>query len=947
MWFGAIFDLLGADSRRLSRRPRRRTASSRLLLEVLEDRTLPSFAAQVTYPVGTGPQAIATADLRHDGKLDLVTANFGANTISVQLGNGNGTFGAATSYAVGTEPAAVAVGDFNGDGKLDIVTANEGDNTVSVLIGNGDGTFQAAKSYAVGSQPVSVAVGDFDGKLDIVTANQGDDTVSLLPGNGDGTFGAVQKAASLSAPAQSLAVGDFNGDGKLDLAVATRGTDGFWTGSYGQYYFSGASPLVTVLLGNGNGTFTTDGSYTLPRPLDVPPSSFPPPSMTAADLNGDGKPDLVVTDAYDGAVDVLLNSGNGTFTGPTPFSNIGGPVSVAVADLNGDGKPDVVTTNWSDTVSVLPGNGKGEFGNPYMFTVGSGPVSVAAGGFNGDGLTDLAVATTNSNNVSVLLNNGYWPSLQVTATDPNTGAPISSTTAGQSFTVTVTALDPSGNVLTGFTDTVSFGTASDTQATIIDPATGHPVSLQNFTYTFTAADHGRHTFSVDITTAGTEPITVSDASAGIMPTGPDIGVSPAAIGSFQIRGFPSPITAGQSGQFAVAAYDIYGNPATNYTGTVVLSSTDPTATFFDISTGRQLSGNRYTFSASDYGTHYFDAVLNTVGSQSITATDSVNANAAGSETGIQVNLAATVSGPSASYINQTLAFTLGTIGDPAGTDFTYQINWGDGSPVRTVTGPSGTQVTHVFSAFGTWDYTLTATDPDGRSATAGGYVVTEPITVAIQTDPAHTSQQMLVINDTSSDGRSDSISLASAANNSVSLAVDNYDLGTIAPTNGKPFALVMAFAGAGWEVTLDATSLAISSVLVGGSAGSWLYGGSARNLLIAGPGGSGELRAGSAGDILIGGTTNYDSNTTALAYLMAEWDSSDGYATRINKISKGGGLNGSYLLNGTTVSDNGCSDYLYAGAGLDWFFAHTRGKTNKDYIYYYYGQTSGRVVTNI
>src|SRR5262249_54074283 len=235
MWFRSFADYF---RRRPARRPIRRrpqpATACRLLLEALEDRTVPSFMAPVTYSVGTGPQAIVTADLNHDGRLDLITANAGSNNISVQLGNGNGTFSAAHSYATGVGPASVTVGDVNGDGKLDIVTANEGDSTVSVLLGNGDGTFQASRNYAVGSQPVSVAIGNFNGKPDIVTPNPGANTVSLLPGNGDGTFGTAQTAASFIDPPQSLAVGDFNGDGKLDLAVATRGTDGS-AGIYGYY----------------------------------------------------------------------------------------------------------------------------------------------------------------------------------------------------------------------------------------------------------------------------------------------------------------------------------------------------------------------------------------------------------------------------------------------------------------------------------------------------------------------------------------------------------------------------------------------------------------------------------------------------------------------------------------------------------------------------------------
>jgi hypothetical protein len=927
MWFRSLVGYFRPRPARLPirRRPQPATAC-RLPLEALEDRTVPSFMAPVTYSVGASPQAVVAADLNGDGHLDLVTANAGSNNISVQIGNSGGTFQAAQPYAAGVGPVAVAVGDVNGDGKLDIVTANEGDNTVSVLLGNGDGTFRAARNYVVGSQPVSVAIGNFNGKPDIVTANHGANTVSLLPGNGDGTFGAAQTAASFVDPPQSVAVGDFNGDGKLDLAVATRGTDGVT--SYG--YYPGDPPRVNVLLGNGSGAFTRGNSYNLPSPYGFPPSSFAPPSVTVADLNGDGKSDLVITDAGDGAVNVLLGNGSGAFAASS-FGALDRPQSVAVADVNGDGKLDLVTANTGGTVSVLPGNGDGSFGPADNFAIGTHPVSVTTGDFNGDGLTDVAVANPAANNVSVLINTGYWPSLQVTATDPVSGAAITSSTAGNSFNLTVTAADPFGHVLTGYSDKVNFN-AWDGQATIIDPATGNPVALQNFTYTFNAGDHGTHTFSVDLKTAGVQPITVSDPSVGIGPHGPDITVNPAAASTFQVSGFPSPISAGSSGAFTVTAFDAYGNQATNYTGTIYFASSDPQA----------LLPADYTFTSGDYGTNDFGATLNTVGNQSLKAIDKSNTSVTGSQTGIQVNLAATISGPNYGYLNQPLTYTLGTIGDPAGTVFTYKIDWnGDGIVDQTITGASGTKVTHAFSIATTDYFTVTATDPIGLSGSASGYVYTVPVSIAIQTDPAHTSQQMLIINDS---GSGDYLTLASVANNGVSLTVDGYDLGAFAPSNGSPFALVMAFGGSGPD-TIDARNLTISSVLVGGAGSDYLLGGTGRNLLIGGLGAD-MLNAGGAGDILIGGSTSYDSNPTALAYIMAEWDRTDvSYTTRVKQLngSQSGGLNASYFLNSTTVFDDNTTDVLTGGAGLDWFFARTKGK-NLDQVI---GLTSGEVVTSI
>jgi hypothetical protein len=998
-----------------------------LRLEVLEDRTVPGFLAPVNYAVGIDPAAVVTADLNGDGKLDLITANANDITISVLIGNGDGTFGAAHTYVVGPGPDSVAVGDFNGDGKLDIVTANEGNNTVSVLLGNGDGTFQAAKNYAVGSQPASVAVGNFDGKLDIVTANQGDDSVTLLPGNGDGTFGAAQKVASFDSPAVSLAVRDFNGDGKLDLAVATRGTDGFPILYYGYEY--GVSPAVTVLMGNGNGTFTTGTEYDQQHPGGYPPSNFAPPAITAADLNGDGMPDLVVSNPVTHEVDVALNNGDGTFYGGYFNTFQYYLKSIAVADMNGDGKLDVVTANGDNaSLSVLPGNGDGTFEATRVYGVGSDPVAVAVGDFNGDGQPDVAVANGGDNNVSVLLNNGSWPSLQAAATDPVTGAAITSITAGNTFNFTVTADDPLGNVFTNYAGTVQF-TDGDPQATIIDPATDNPVPLADFSYTFTAADHGTHTFSVDLKTAGAQSISVSDPAGGVEATD-WITVNPAAASVFVVSGFPSTVAQEVSGSFTVTAEDPYGNSATGYNGTIHFTSSDsqailpadatltsgtgsfsatletvgtqsitatdttmPTLTGSEsniqvvplsfkvsfqssVSAGRTAefqvwavdpSGNVVTgysgtvhVTSSDsqatielpyttqafilpanvnlsggYGQFY--VTFNTVGYQSITVTDTLDSNIGTSQTGIQVLPTASIKGPLVGMPNQTLRYTLGASGDSPGTVFTYTINWGDGSPQQTVTGPSGTTVSRAYAIDNNYALSVKATDPNGFSSGWASQWV-RIVTVAIQTDPANTSRQMLVIDGSAN---SDNIVLKNGTNNGVTLSYDGATVGNFTPTNGQPFALVIV-EGEGGNDTLDARSLSVSSVLIGGSGNDALFGGSGRNLLIGGLGAD-TLYAGSGGDILIGGTTSYDSNLTALAYLMAEWDSSDSYSTRVNKISKGGGLNGAYVLNSTTVFDDNTTDTLYGGSGLDWYFAHIKRK-NLDQII---GQTSGEVITGI
>ena len=344
------------------------------------------------FAVGTNPWSAAVGDFNGDGKPDLAVANESSNNVTVLLGNGSGGFTAASGspFAAGANPYSVAVGDFNGDGKPDLAVANYSSNNVTVLLGNGSGGFTAASGspFAVGLLPVSVAVGDFngDGKPDLAVANDADGNVTVLLGNGSGGFTAASGSPfAAGANPFSVAVGDFNGDGKPDLAFANY-----------------SSNNVTVLLGNGSGGFTpASGS-----PFAV---GTGPASVAVGDFNGDGKPDLAVANFNN--VTVLLGNGSGGFTAAagSPFAVGARPYSVAVADFNGDGNPDLAAANLdSDNVTVLLGNGSGGFtaasGSP--FAVGTGPASVAVGDFNGDGKPDLAVANLyfTSNNVTVLLN---------------------------------------------------------------------------------------------------------------------------------------------------------------------------------------------------------------------------------------------------------------------------------------------------------------------------------------------------------------------------------------------------------------------------------------------------------------------------------------------------------------------------------------------------------------
>jgi hypothetical protein len=203
-------------------------------------------------------------------------------------------------YPAGTNPPAIVTADFNRDGRLDLATANVSDNTVSVLLGNANGTFQPASTSATDAAPVSVAVGDFnaDGKLDLATANSGSNDVSVLLGNGDGTFQAPTNINLASTPT-SLAVGDFNRDVNLYLGVTSNVYyPGYFGGPYGDWYPGSYEGRVNVLLGSGTGSFS--GPNTTFTDLGYHDAA------TVADLNGDGFDDFVTVNADYGYVDVLL-----------------------------------------------------------------------------------------------------------------------------------------------------------------------------------------------------------------------------------------------------------------------------------------------------------------------------------------------------------------------------------------------------------------------------------------------------------------------------------------------------------------------------------------------------------------------------------------------------------------------------------------------------------------
>ncbi|MGI4864119.1 MAG: FG-GAP repeat domain-containing protein [Janthinobacterium lividum] len=303
-----------------------------------------TFQTVATTSAGSGsmPYGVAVADVNADGKADIITANYGTNSVGVLLGTGTGTFAAAVAYSTGSgsQPYGLAVADVNGDGKPDIVTANSATSSIGVLLNTGTGTFAAMVSYPTGTAtPLKVAVGDVnnDGKADIVACINFNSAVGLLLGNGNGTFQALTTIALTNKP-NNVALADLNADSKLDIVTSSDNNSGY----------------ATVQLGNGNGTFATATSYASSS------NSFTN-SVTVADVSGDGKPDLITANPGNYTVGVLKNNGTGTFAAVQTFAaGASGsmPYDVAAADVSGDNKPDLITANVStNTVGVLLNTG--------------------------------------------------------------------------------------------------------------------------------------------------------------------------------------------------------------------------------------------------------------------------------------------------------------------------------------------------------------------------------------------------------------------------------------------------------------------------------------------------------------------------------------------------------------------------------------------------------------
>jgi hypothetical protein len=351
-----------------------------------------TFELLGTVAVGDGPWYMTGGDLDGDGHADLVTNDRGDDTVSVLLGRGDGTF-EVSSLSVGRDPFHVRVVDLDGDGALDILTANQLGPSVGVLYGRGDGTFEAHVGLLFGTEvgPVQVAVGDFDGDgaLDVATCNWADDSYAVIRQTSNPRVFREPRVVSLDRPdsrPRAIAAADLNGDDRLDLVVTT------WT----------AGDLV-VLDGRGDGTFEA------PRPYEASSQQV---HLSLADFDGDGVDDLLVPNMDAARVQVLLGGGDpvgdGTFAAPQPIPTGAVPTSARAADLDGDCILDVAVSEWGpDQASVHLGVGvdgvwNGVFAPAATYAAGGNPAAIVVLDANEDGRLDLAVANHDGDSVTLL-----------------------------------------------------------------------------------------------------------------------------------------------------------------------------------------------------------------------------------------------------------------------------------------------------------------------------------------------------------------------------------------------------------------------------------------------------------------------------------------------------------------------------------------------------------------
>src|ERR1700728_1919569 len=687
-----------------------------------------SFLPAVTYDSGGYiAQSVQIADLKTDGKLDIVVANWwdtnNVGVVGVLLGNGDGTFQPAVNYETGGAPNySLVVADVNGDGKPDLIvsscaasasTCGSAEGVVSVLLGNGNGTFQPALTYSSGA-PVGahVAVADVngDGKPDLIVTNfqgesNGNGTVAVLLCNGNVTFRLPVLYDSGAPGANVVAVADVNGGGVLDLLVA----DGCY------YYCSGGGAVtrLSVLLGNGDGTFQPAVTYA----TGGNNSGW----VSVADVNGDGKPDAVLGNSNlfipNGTVSVLLGIGNGTFEPAVTYDSGGyAAVQLALGDLTADGHLDIIVDDCgpvgacgTGVLGVLLGRGDGTFDPVVTLSTGVyNATAIAVADLNGDGRLDLvaanqcAVGGCTTGSVSVLLNKSASLCVGKCATSTTLTSSLNPSIYGQSVTWTAKVttsgpLPPTGEV--NFTWGDSIG--------------GAPLNAS-----------GVATLTRSTENADTYPLTAvyeGDANNAISTSAVLNQVIKEATSTATLTSSPNPSTQGQAVTFTA----IITSPTVTATGPVTF-----TAGKTVLGTG-QLSGGKATFTTSTLPT----------GTTPITATYYGDSNIAESSASVVQTVTSTSpnstittlsASPNPSQFGEQVTFTAKVTSSQGAPPNGEIVTFYNGSAILGPGVLSGGETTLVTSSLPGGTFSITAKyggDPTFLGSTSS------PLSQIVQTSP--------------------------------------------------------------------------------------------------------------------------------------------------------------------------------------------------------------------
>ncbi len=590
---------------------------------------------QVAYDTRVSPMSVAIGDLNGDGIPDVVTANSGTGDVSILLGDPNNPGNLLRQFrqAAGGGASAVAIADVNGDGVPDIVVANATDGTISVILGSGDNPgaeFATQVVYAVGVAPAALMVGDVngDGIPDVIVANSGDNTVSVLIGNAGnrGSFLPAMTYATGSAPA-SMALGDFTGDGTIDIAVANSGEN-----------------TVSILPGDPAhaGQFLGKVNVAL---------SDMPGALLAADLNNDGRLDLVATFAAKNSVGVLLadSAHAGKFLAQQTYAVGPQPSSLAVSDLDGDGLLDILATNSGDkTVSTLLGDKAhpGQLLPQQIYVTANVPTAVAVADFNGDGVPDVVVANAGvnggSNTVSLLLggtmSQGMLTNVPLAGNGPHTiqatyptGALYTTSMGSAIATVTPLATSTTLSVgvegaalpvsgIVGSTQTLTL-TVSIAPGTVQGLTAGGSVSFLDAataiascptTFSFDGNGNGVATCSLVLPVGVHSLKAAYNATVGGHFASSSSAVIPLSVvvltASNLILTGPANALAGQPAEYSLVVTDQLNNVVTNFVGTVHFASSDTNATL----------PADYTLALADLGRISFAILFGSAGPQTVT-----------------------------------------------------------------------------------------------------------------------------------------------------------------------------------------------------------------------------------------------------------------------------------------------------------------------------------------